>query len=512
MTAPDSLAPVEEPVSVADRVRAGLAYPFEPAPTAPPVEDAGSEGAVAQETIEELQRAISEAASRANEPHEAKSGDGPTDEDRRLVQAVKERMARDLSPSNITLAIGSTWTGHDGTVYDVVAPGDVGDRPRWWIAAHLVDGLWAGPHSPDSLHCGYTGAPGSAFALVLRIHRDVKPDNVAPASEVDTLRARVGELESEVERLNHELVEARLYGGQDRDAFKAIAGAIECHLPPVADLLESVDWLTRIANAGTEIEALRLSLGEARSQLASAHAACEASRKAREEAVKEVDSVRSALERDCNATVVAGITTGKGLPLIEHVTRLQARLSLDHDEKCSVVVRNLQLAREDRRILDDRIASLVASHIVRTTGPEPALEGLGRIELALVEGGKAKEEVKRLKARKRKAKVQPVRTSRPRRVKALRPALVADTRWRHRITGRFAIIRYATDNMGRPDFHPGYAGAAVEVVYRYEKPLHPTGDRKPHVQAVRTSAGRFLTDFQPKPARKPKPAKRKAGR
>jgi hypothetical protein len=57
--------------------------------------------------------------------------------------------------------------------------------------------------------------------------------------------------------------------------------------------------------------------------------------------------LREHLERDCNATLVAGITPGKGFPLTEHIRRIQARLSLDHDEKCSVVVRNLQLAREE---------------------------------------------------------------------------------------------------------------------------------------------------------------------
>jgi hypothetical protein len=57
--------------------------------------------------------------------------------------------------------------------------------------------------------------------------------------------------------------------------------------------------------------------------------------------------LREQLERPCNATAVAGIAPGKGFPLTEHVRRIQARLSLDHDEKCSVVVRNLQLAREE---------------------------------------------------------------------------------------------------------------------------------------------------------------------
>jgi hypothetical protein len=77
-----------------------------------------------------------------------------------------------------------------------------------------------------------------------------------------------------------------------------------------------------------------------------------------EDAQRELAELRAALESDCNATAIAGITPGKGHPLTAHVARLQARLRLDHDEKCSVVVSNLHDARNR---LADLSAALLAA-------------------------------------------------------------------------------------------------------------------------------------------------------
>lgn len=71
---------------------------------------------------------------------------------------------------------------------------------------------------------------------------------------------------------------------------------------------------------------------------------------------EELAKVRAALERDCNATAIAGITPGMDHPLTEHVSRLQARLRLDHDEKCSVIVQKLQIAQAELAKSDRRTA------------------------------------------------------------------------------------------------------------------------------------------------------------
>jgi hypothetical protein len=211
---------------------------------------------------------------------------------------------RDPSPPN-TLAIGSTWTGPDGTVYDVVAPGDVGDRPRWWMWSEAT----MEPEQPSDLHLDSIETHGAAedpptCALVLHGSRDI-----------------TGELRAEVVELT-----------KDRDAYKGLA----------------TRWETELGEAQGDALRLAADLGETRSQLESAQAACEASRKAR-----------------------------------GHVERLDREIA-DYWETIAA-----------------RVSSLVAAHIVRTTGLEPALEGLGRIELRLVEGNKA---IAKEKAGKRKAK------------------------------------------------------------------------------------------------------------
>jgi hypothetical protein len=83
--------------------------------------------------------------------------------------------------------VGGIWTGADGTRYRLLAPADVGDRPRWWIGRDLVkdyehvaangfgagtteDPRWQiGPETPADLHheplC--TECDEIVFALVL---------------------------------------------------------------------------------------------------------------------------------------------------------------------------------------------------------------------------------------------------------------------------------------------------------------------------------------------------------
>lgn len=52
------------------------------------------------------------------------------------------------------MQVGDKWTGHDGTVYRVIAPGAVmKNQPRWWVNEPPATGdRMCGPASPDRLH------------------------------------------------------------------------------------------------------------------------------------------------------------------------------------------------------------------------------------------------------------------------------------------------------------------------------------------------------------------------
>jgi hypothetical protein len=321
------------------------------------------------------------------------------------------RRDRDPKPPNTPLAIGSTWTGPDGTVYDVVAPGDVGGRPRWFVAAHLVEAYnrregWVGPREPMALH-GDDATAQAAFAFVYRApqpasgvrqwvdeaasmarafkaaqakvaaietlatelaategvgpfvaqeirNRIAAADVNPPASELDTLRGRVGELEREA-----------------RERHSAMSQLAAGNL-----------------QAASAVEALRLELGESQSQLASAHAACEASRNERDrlrEAFLEI-----ARETGAHADVIPSVLSDHAVTVIRHDAAVRARIS-----------------------------SLVASHIVRATEAEPALEGLGRIEeyIAFKKGQFMGQRIARLRAANKRlraaGKPKPARKAKP---------------------------------------------------------------------------------------------------
>lgn len=88
-----------------------------------------------------------------------------------------------------TFKIGGTWTGPDGTVYDVVAASDVGDRPRWWVGDSVASDPndkevpWE-PPMPSHLHCNDVEVcGGAALALVLR-----EPDDADIAALPDDMR------------------------------------------------------------------------------------------------------------------------------------------------------------------------------------------------------------------------------------------------------------------------------------------------------------------------------------
>lgn len=73
-------------------------------------------------------------------------------------------------PSTVTQT-RPTWTGPDGTVYDVVPRAEVGDRRRWWVWRD-VDELGTdekpAPNEPRILHTNqWYGTTPPQFALVL---------------------------------------------------------------------------------------------------------------------------------------------------------------------------------------------------------------------------------------------------------------------------------------------------------------------------------------------------------
>jgi hypothetical protein len=318
----------------------------------------------------------------------------PLEELERIQQDIERRNAhRDPSPPNIPLAIGSTWTGPDGTVYASEVEGrralralrnqvmlETGER-------QFIDG-------DREEWCAACGKHISRHYGGVEYRCDPRND-AAPASELDALRDRVVELEAELDEVT-----------KDRDAYKGLATRWEAELGEaqgdalrIAAELGATQAALDTARTGsnnyrdaylayqrwasslcgrlgslassdeTYRETVAMALGEARSQLASAHAACEASRNERDrlrEAFLEIARATGA-----HADVIPSVLADHAVTVIRHDAAVTARIS-----------------------------SLVATHIVRTTGTEPALEGLGRIELALVEGGKA---IARVKARAKPA-------------------------------------------------------------------------------------------------------------
>lgn len=67
------------------------------------------------------------------------------------------------------MRLGDTWTGSDGSKYDVVLPNHVrDDQPRWWLDIAPPDGdRVIGPHDPTRLHLFPARMFGAVeFALV----------------------------------------------------------------------------------------------------------------------------------------------------------------------------------------------------------------------------------------------------------------------------------------------------------------------------------------------------------
>jgi hypothetical protein len=187
----------------------------------------------------------------------------------------------------------------------------VGDRPRGWVWQDLLDAYndrkpWAGPGAANGLHLDGADGGLTACALVLR---------ALPSSELDTLHGRVGESEAEVERLKREAHEAAerewklqcRVGAQDLDIeqFRADAVKLLASRNLVQDERDAAlkrcdeeqrECLAAVALAEARSAGLVVAhaeLGESQSQLASAHLACEAGRKARDEAVEELEAVKA---------------------------------------------------------------------------------------------------------------------------------------------------------------------------------------------------------------------------
>jgi hypothetical protein len=226
---------------------------------------------------------------------------------------------------------------------------------------------------------------------------------------------------------------------------------------------ESDDIQTARAGAEEQLAALRLELGETRSQLESAQRACEAGR-------NERDRLREAFLEIARATgahpdVIPSVLADHAVTVIRHDAHVTARIS-----------------------------SLVASHIVRTTGVEPALEGLGRIELALVDLNGRAEKAERSAERWRRTARRTALAIKPPRsnpTKTTAP-IVTGSRWvRRGSLSRVAVVAPC-------DRGPGW------VSYRYE----PTAGYRTLTATV--TRKRFRGVFTP--ARKAKGKRRKAGR
>jgi uncharacterized coiled-coil protein SlyX len=271
---------------------------------------------------------------------------------------------RDLKPPIAPLAIGSTWTGPDGTAVD--EPPDLS--------------------AAEAMRLCEEGEQAAREYLART--------RIAPAAEVDTLRGRVGELEAEAEaevgRLRGEL---SCLTGSIRALASTAFDVSTDHADEALTAIERGVFEVRRREAAIAIhqdEARRLEIGEAQSQLASAHAACEASRNERDrlrEAFLEI-----ARETGAHADVIPSVLSDHAVTVIRHDAAVRSRIS-----------------------------SLVATHIVRTTGPEPALEGLGRIELALVEQAAEIDKLAASRARlltrcanmRRASKPKPARKAKP---------------------------------------------------------------------------------------------------
>jgi hypothetical protein len=91
-------------------------------------------------------------------------------------------------PPVVVLTPGSTWTGPDGTVYDVVRPEDVGNREKWWVGYLAVkSGAGLLPDEKTDLH--HEDAFGR-MAAALVVNRDASPAN--PPGKLDGSAPSIG--------------------------------------------------------------------------------------------------------------------------------------------------------------------------------------------------------------------------------------------------------------------------------------------------------------------------------
>jgi hypothetical protein len=220
-------------------------------------------------------------------------------------------------PPVVVLTPGSTWTGPDGTVYDVVRPEEVGERARWWLGHLAIDAPGWLPDGLSDLHDDPLYDPlDTTCTAALVVSRDIKPDNVTGEvridgeqagkptkpwptvrgleadrdqwrrlageradaiagleGEVERLRAQVSGLELDVSAMeargdSHVETSARLE--TERNAWRAdyagLAEAIEAHLPYIESDGHGAQ-VARIANAGAVIDATARDRDEHRRQL-----------------------------------------------------------------------------------------------------------------------------------------------------------------------------------------------------------------------------------------------------
>jgi hypothetical protein len=240
----------------------------------------------------------------------------------------------------------------------VVRPEEVGERARWWLTERMARWCADGGQHPGP----ETGGD---------LHRDPVEDFHGVATLALVLHGSTPDL---------------------RTSLRSLLG-----LP-----------------AGADDEAVRLTeeLAETRSKLAAADRAGEASRLAREclhlklanlvGYPSDTDDARL-LETLATWKSELGHITDRCIEIVDEYQDSPTAGPLENVERIANMLRRLHEADGRAREVATRISALVREHIVRTTSEEPALEGLMRIERALIEGGKARATLKRIRARRRRA-------------------------------------------------------------------------------------------------------------
>jgi len=274
--------------------------------------------------------------------------DGSISDEMRPLLALIPRLLNRPEPAAEPaqpLIPGSTWTGPDGTVYDVVRPEDVGDRPRWGLTECMAR-ICVG------------GGPPSAPLLGL------------PADADDeAVRAAVEGLRSEHDRWRGLALATEKYEREHHEAQASFIAEESAHLETLATLAET------------------------RSKLAAADRACEASGTALRNLSAAYDSLRDRVVTVADEAFgpFPVQTAEEALTAIEGgVTALRQRFNAEEAAHLETLSKMSDLASANAAVARD-LADIIDDHDESDASAMPMARKLLRIQRLVMEGARAKE-------------------------------------------------------------------------------------------------------------------------